>query len=219
MHLVAQVQEIEENPAGVARMKNWSMTACCYGGASRTHIYETDVWPSKGHHIRLNRAFHSKLVWWLTFTAEWNGITIMSRMVHTPPENIGVHSCRGLGGKGGVEIVGKSTTQRRTWTLAWRRNWVGCWSFNGNGKLLSFNWISGVLGCCSFDWISGLLSILSYKECAYIHLSMVYVRYLASRLAHGRVDHVSTAWCLPPRQFGGEGGQRSPPLLPPPHPP
>ena len=25
----------------------------------------------------------------------------MSTMVHTPPENIGVHSCRGLGGKGG----------------------------------------------------------------------------------------------------------------------
>ena len=50
MHLVAQVQEIEENPVGVARMKNWSMTACCYGGASRMHIYETDVWPSKGHH-------------------------------------------------------------------------------------------------------------------------------------------------------------------------
>ena len=31
----------------------------------------------------------------------------MSRMVHTPPENIGVHSCRGLGGKGGWRSLEK----------------------------------------------------------------------------------------------------------------
>ena len=40
-----------------------------------------------GHHIRLNRRFRSDLAWWLIFVAEWNGITIMSTMVHTPPEN------------------------------------------------------------------------------------------------------------------------------------
>ena len=45
-----------------------------------------------------------------------------------------------------------------------------------------YDWIGGLLGCCSFDWISGLLSILSYKECPCIHhpsldLHMVY--YLA----------------------------------------
>ena len=109
---------------------------------------------------------------------------------------IGVHSFRGLGG-------GQDH---------WRRDWVGCWLFDWNGRLLSFNWINGLLGCCSLDWISGLLSILSYKEYTYIHL-LVYVRYLASysQLAHGRVDHVSIAWRPPPADSLG-GGPVVPPL-------
>ena len=40
-----------------------------------------------GHHIRLNRGFRSNLAWWWTFAAEWNGVTIMSTMVHMPSEN------------------------------------------------------------------------------------------------------------------------------------
>ena len=79
----------------------------------------------------------------------------------------------------------------------------GCWSFDWNGRLLSFNWINELLSCCSLDWISGLLSILNYKECPYIHL-LVYVQYLASWLAHGRVDHVSIGWC--PSTLDGLGG-------------
>ena len=59
-------------------------------------------------------------------------------------------ACTAVGGWGrGAKIVGKNTTQNRTWTSAWWRDWVGCWSFDWNSRLLSFNWINGFLGCFS----------------------------------------------------------------------
>ena len=71
-------------------------------------------------------------------------------------------ACTAVEGWGGAKIVGKNTTQSRTSTSAWQRDRVGCWSFDWNGGLLSFNWISGLLGCCSFNWISGLLGCCSF---------------------------------------------------------
>ena len=57
MSPAAQARQIADNPAGVARVKilhearpvvtHWSTTECCYGGAARTHINETDVQPSE----------------------------------------------------------------------------------------------------------------------------------------------------------------------------
>ena len=124
-----------------------------------------------------------------------------------------MHSVEGWGAK----IVGKSTTQSiepAHW-LDEGTEWV-VWSFDWNSRVISFDWINGLLGYCSLDWISGILSILSYKECSYIH-RLVYVRYLASQLTHSCVDHVSTAWCpppLPPGRFGWGVGVRPPPPSP-----
>ena len=55
---------------------------------------------------------------------------------------------------------------------------------------------------------SKLLSIFSYKECPYIHVLV----YVASRMAHGRVNHISIAWHPPSRTVWGG---RMPPSAPP----
>ena len=116
---------------------------------------------------------------------------------------------------GGEKIVGKSTTQSRTWTSAWRRDYVGCWSFNWNDGLLSFNqWINALLGCCSFDWISGLLSILSYKECPYIHFwshstiaSIILAQHMPPPPQPDQTRHPPLFWTF---EWGGGGTPSTP---------
>ena len=69
-----------------------------------------------GHHIRLNKGFRSDLAWWSTFAAEWNGVSVMSSMVRTPPENTITSDASGSWGCG-------SYWSGRWFQLEWVPQW------------------------------------------------------------------------------------------------
>ena len=68
------------------------------------------------HHIRLNKAFRSDLAWWCTFTAEWNGVSLMSTVVRALPENVITSDASGGWGCGGY------------WSGHWfQLEWISQW--------------------------------------------------------------------------------------------
>ena len=91
--------------------------ACCVVKPGRSFLrrmISLSTIPKQLHHrVRLNREFRSDLRWWSTFLASWNGVGMMSALIHATPTATITSDASG--------------------------NW-GCGAFNNHGEWFQLQW-------------------------------------------------------------------------------
>jgi len=95
--------------------------ACCVVRPGRTFLRRmislSCVASELHHHIRLNRGFRSDLQWWAQFLPTWNGTSMMTATVRSPPAAVITTDASGSWGCGGFSSLG------HWFQLQWPESW------------------------------------------------------------------------------------------------
>ena len=97
--------------------------ACCIVRPGRSFLQRmislSTVAKELHHRIRLNRGFQSDLYWWATFIERWNGLSMMTAVVKSPP--VAVITSDALGNWGCRAFSNKGAWFQIAWPETWKK--------------------------------------------------------------------------------------------------